>query len=108
MTTLMHSVIRKSVPEYSENSTPYDLGGLCGYNSLSTTFRHIENFLHKRGVKPNKSAKQLLLSERSEALILCQEAIIDVPSLCVQGITGDAIFNCDYVFTLVFCVFQSR
>ncbi len=62
----------------------------------------------KRGVKPNKSAKQLLLSERSEALILCQEAIIKVPSLCVQGIAGDAIFNCDYVFTFVFCVFHSR
>lgn len=99
------------VLEYFENSTRYDISGPCGYNLLSTIFKHIENFLQKkkkRVVKPNKRAKQLSLSERCEALILCREAIINVPFLCVQGITGDAVFNCNYVFTLVFCIIHSR
>lgn len=107
MTTLRHTVIRKTF-ENILRTTPYDFSGLSGYNSSSTTFKHIENFLQKRVLKPNKSAKQILISERGEAFVLCQEAIINEASLCVQGITGDAIFNCDYVFTLVFCILHSK
>lgn len=43
-------------------------------------------------------------SERGEPLIFCQEGIVNVPSLGVQRVAGDAILNCDHVFTLIFTV----
>lgn len=44
MTTPTYSVIKKKILEYFEKPTPYDFSGLCGYNLLSITFKHLENF----------------------------------------------------------------